>query len=87
MTIQPADSPQDFRHHGPVLVQEAASDSKLIALFPPACPGPTALFGESGPGQAFAPQTPDDIAHPKAGEEGVCLPVRADPGSSPKTRP
>ena len=34
-----------------------------------------------------APQTPDDIARPEAGEEGVCLPVRADPGSSPKTRP
>lgn len=31
----------------PVLVQEAASDSKLIALFPPACPGPTALFGRA----------------------------------------
>ena len=54
----------------PVLVQEAASDTKRVALFPPACP-----------------TNPDDIARPKAGEEGVCLPVRADPGSSPKTRP
>ena len=53
-----------------VLVQEAASDTKRVALFPPACP-----------------TNPDDIARPKAGEEGVCLPVRADPGSSPKTRP
>jgi len=72
----------------PVLVQEAASDSKLIALFPPArLPRSYSPVWESGPGQAFAPQTSDDIARPEAGEEGVCLPVRADPGSSPKTRP
>ena len=70
-----------------MLVQKAASETKRVALVPPTCPDPTALFGESGPGQAAAPQTPDDIARPEAGEKGVCLPVRADPGFSPKTRP
>ena len=65
-----------------MLVQKAASETKRVALVPPACPGPTALFGESGSRQAAAPQTHDDIARPEAGEKGVCLPVRADPDTS-----
>jgi len=65
-----------------VLVQKAASETKRVALVLPACPDPTALFEESGPGQAAAPQTPDDLARPEAGEKGVCLPVRADPDTS-----
>ena len=70
-----------------MLVQEAASDTKRVALFPPACPGPTALFGESGPGQAFALQTPDDIARPKAGEEGFACPSGQIPVLHPKPVP
>lgn len=52
-----------------MLDQAAASDAKLNAMLA-ACPVPTALFEESGTGQASASQNPDDIARHEAGEEG-----------------
>lgn len=57
MTIRPADSPRDFRHHGPVLVQEAASDSKLIALFPRLPRSYSPVWGERS-GAGFRPANP-----------------------------
>jgi hypothetical protein len=68
-TQRPPDFSTIFIHHGLVLDQAAASDAKLNAM-PAACPVPTALFEESGTGQASAPQNPDDIARHEAGEEG-----------------
>lgn len=54
----------------PVLVQEAASDSKLIALFPPACPGPTALFGRAVRGRLSPRKPPTTSPVPKQGRRG-----------------
>ena len=59
-----------------MLVQEAAFKTKRDGLDPPACPDPTDLLGESGPGQAAAPQSPDDIARPEAEEKGAFCPPR-----------
>jgi len=59
-----------------VLVQEAAFETKRDGLGPPACPAPTDLLRESGPGQAAASQSPDDIARPEAEEKGVFCPPR-----------
>ena len=87
MTIRTADSPQDFRHHGSRAGSGSGVRFQADRPVPARLPRSYSPVWESGPGQAFAPQTSDDIARPEAGEEGVCLPVRADPGSSPKTRP
>ena len=75
MTMLPADSPQDFRHHGPRADSGSGVQFQLIALFPPACPGPTALLGESGPGQATAPANPRRH-RPSQGRGGGGLPAR-----------
>lgn len=58
-----------------VLVQEAAFET-LGTPWSPRLPRPYSPVWESGPGQAAAPQTSDDIVRPEAGEKGVFCPPR-----------
>lgn len=71
----------------PVLVQEAASDSKLIALFPPACPGPTALFGRAVRGRLSPRKPPTTSPVPKQGRRGFACPSGQTPVLHPKPVP